>query len=76
MCLAPSHVKHKNDLFSMQDILYGVYTLSMPVLSLNDKTRFLSKSPQNFSNSRNVPLDFQFYPNLDSGTVGSVYNGG
>ncbi len=34
MCLAPSHVKHKNDLFSMQDILYGVYTLSMPVLSL------------------------------------------
>ena len=34
MCLAPSHVKHKNNLFSMQDILYGVYTLSMPVLSL------------------------------------------
>jgi hypothetical protein len=34
MCLAPSHLKHKNDQFSMQDILYGVYTLSMPVLSL------------------------------------------
>ena len=32
--MAPSHAKHKNDLFSMQDILYGVYTLSMPVLSL------------------------------------------
>jgi hypothetical protein len=32
MCLAPSHVKHKNDQFSMQDILYGVYTLSMHVL--------------------------------------------
>ncbi len=31
VCLAPSHVKHKNDQFS---ILYGVYTLSMPVLSL------------------------------------------
>ncbi len=38
----------------------------------DDKTRFLSKSPQIFSNSRIVPLDFQFYPNLESGTVGSV----
>jgi hypothetical protein len=26
--------------------------------------RFFSKSPQNFSNSRNVLLDFQFYPNF------------
>ncbi len=32
MCLAPSNVKHKNDQFSMQDILYGVYTLSMHFL--------------------------------------------
>ncbi len=42
---------------------------------LHDKTRFLSKSPQNFSNSRNVFLDFQFYPNIESGTFRSAYNG-
>jgi hypothetical protein len=34
ICLAQSHVKYKNDQFFMQSIIYGVYTLSMPVLSL------------------------------------------
>ena len=43
--------------------------------SVYDKTRFFSKIAINFSNSRNVPLDFQFYPNLESGTFRSGYNG-
>jgi hypothetical protein len=42
---------------------------------VDDKTRFFSKTAINFSSSRNVPLDFQFYPNLESGTFRSGYNG-